>query len=81
MTILEPHSSSFTVCTFWLIDRLYKIGEKEKSKALFDQLLSYRNLLGLFSEDFDFKSNRLLGDFLQANSHLVFIDTGINFGV
>jgi hypothetical protein len=36
--------------------------------------------LGLFSEDFDFKSKRLLGDFQQANSHLVFIDTGINFG-
>ena len=26
--------------TFWFINSLYKIGEKEKSKLLFDQLLS-----------------------------------------
>ena len=72
-------SSSFTVCTFWFINSLYKIGEKEKSKLLFDQLLSYSNHLGLFSEDIDFKSKRLLGNFPQAYSHLALIDTAMNF--
>tara|TARA_X000000950_G_scaffold58537_2_gene70788 strand:- start:396 stop:2186 length:1791 start_codon:yes stop_codon:yes gene_type:complete len=72
-------SSSFTVCTFWFINSLYKIGEEEKSKALFDQLLSYSNHLGLFSEDIDFKSKRLLGNFPQAYSHLALIDTAMNF--
>ncbi|MGA0373453.1 MAG: glycoside hydrolase family 15 protein [Flavobacteriaceae bacterium] len=72
-------SSSFTVCTFWFINSLYKIGEKEKSKAMFDQLLSYSNHLGLFSEDIDFKSKRLLGNFPQAYSHLALIDTALNF--
>ena len=72
-------SSSFTVCTFWFISSLYKIGEKEKSKAMFDQLLSYSNHLGLFSEDIDFKSKRLLGNFPQAYSHLALIDTALNF--
>ena len=61
-------SSSFTVCTFWFINSLYKIGEEEKSKAMFDQLLSYSNHLGLFSEDIDFKSKRLLENFSQAYS-------------
>ena len=61
-------SSSFTVCTFWFINSLYKIGEKEKSKLMFDKLLSYSNHLGLFSEDIDFKSKRLLGNFPQAYS-------------
>ena len=72
-------SSSFTVCTFWYIDSLYKIGEEKKSKKLFDKLLSYSNHLGLFSEDIDFKSKRLLGNFPQAYSHLALIDTALNY--
>ncbi len=72
-------SSSFTVCTFWFINSLYKIGEEEKSKELFDKLLSYSNHLGLFSEDIDFKTKRLLGNFPQAYSHLALIDAALNF--
>ena len=72
-------SSSFTVCTFWYIDSLYKIGKEKKSKKLFDKLLSYSNHLGLFSEDIDFKSKRLLGNFPQAYSHLALIDTALNY--
>jgi GH15 family glucan-1,4-alpha-glucosidase len=74
----EP-SSSFTICTFWLIDSLHKIGETDKARAYFDQLLSYSNHLGLFSEDIDFKTKRLLGNFPQAYSHLALIETAINF--
>jgi GH15 family glucan-1,4-alpha-glucosidase len=72
-------SSSFTVCTFWFINSLYRIGEEEKSKELFDKLLSYSNHLGLFSEDLDFKSKELLGNFPQAYSHLALIDNALNF--
>ncbi|MGS2726941.1 glycoside hydrolase family 15 protein [Psychroserpens sp. BH13MA-6] len=71
-------SSSFTICTFWFINSLFKIGEEQKAKALFDQLLSYSNHLGLFSEDIDFKTKRLLGNFPQAYSHLALIETAIN---
>jgi GH15 family glucan-1,4-alpha-glucosidase len=72
-------TSSFTVCTFWFINSLYKIGEVDKAKALFDQLLSYSNHLGLFSEDLDFKTKRLLGNFPQAYSHLALIDVALTF--
>ena len=72
-------TSSFTICTFWLIDSLYKIGEKKKAKDMFDQLLSFSNHLGLFSEDIDFKTKRLLGNFPQAYSHLALIETAANF--
>ncbi|RSK39389.1 glycoside hydrolase family 15 protein [Mangrovimonas spongiae] len=71
-------SSSFTICTFWFINSLYKIGEVQKAKAMFDKLLSYSNHLGLFSEDIDFKTKRLLGNFPQAYSHLALIETAIN---
>jgi GH15 family glucan-1,4-alpha-glucosidase len=72
-------SSSFTVCTFWFINSLYKIGEENNAKALFDKLLGYSNHLGLFSEDIDFNSKRLLGNFPQAYSHLALIDNALNF--
>ncbi|MFV0592163.1 MAG: glycoside hydrolase family 15 protein [Draconibacterium sp.] len=71
-------SSSFTICTFWLINALNAIGERKRAKALFEQLLSYSNHVGLFSEDIDFKTKRLLGNFPQAYSHLALIETAIN---
>ena len=74
----EP-KSSFTVCTFWYINSLFKIGEKTKAKRLFDQLLSNSNHLGLFSEDLDFKTKKMLGNFPQAYSHLALIETAMNF--
>ena len=46
---------------------------------MFDQLLSYSNHLGLFSEDLDFETKRLLGNFPQAYSHLALIETAMNF--
>ena len=72
-------SSSFTICTFWFINALFKIGEEEKALERFERLLSYSNHLGLFSEDIDFKTKRLLGNFPQAYSHLALIECAINF--
>ncbi len=69
--------SSFTVCTFWLIKGLYRIGRTEEARDLFDRLLSYSNHLGLFSEDLDFKTKRLLGNFPQGYCHLALIDTAM----
>lgn len=72
-------TSSFTICTFWLIQALNKIGERNQARELFDQLLTYSNHLGLFSEDIDFESKRLLGNFPQAYSHLALIETAMLF--
>jgi GH15 family glucan-1,4-alpha-glucosidase len=70
-------SSSFTICTFWMINALFRIGEKEEACKMFENLLSYSNHVGLFSEDIDFKSKRLLGNFPQAYSHLALIETAM----
>lgn len=72
-------TSSFTICTFWLIQALFRIGKKEEAQKLFVQLLTYSNHLGLFSEDIDFETKRLLGNFPQAYSHLALIETAILF--
>jgi alpha,alpha-trehalase len=72
-------SSSFTICTFWLIQALFRIGRKEEAQSIFDSLLACGNHLGLFSEDIDFTSKRLLGNFPQAYSHLALINTAVLF--
>lgn len=72
-------TSSFTICTFWFINSLFQIGEVERSREWFDRVLGYSNHLGLFSEDIDFKTKRLLGNFPQAYSHLALIECALNF--
>ena len=72
-------ASSFTICTFWLIQALFNIGEHGQARELFDQLLLYSNHLGLFSEDIDFETKQLLGNFPQAYSHLALIETAMLF--
>jgi len=71
--------SSFTICTFWLVQALFRIGRKEDAKNIFENLLSFGNHLGLFSEDIDFTTKRLLGNFPQAYSHLALINTATLF--
>jgi alpha,alpha-trehalase len=72
-------TSSFTICTFWLIQALFKIGMKEEARQIFEVLLSCGNHVGLFSEDIDFTTKRLLGNFPQAYSHLALVNTAVLF--
>jgi GH15 family glucan-1,4-alpha-glucosidase len=69
--------SSFTVCTFWMIRSLHVIGREEDARAMFERVLGYANHLGLFSEDIDFETKELLGNFPQGYSHLALIDTAM----
>ena len=69
--------SAFTICSFWLTNSLYKIGQKKEATERFKTLLKYSNHLGLFSEDLDFEKKQMLGNFPQAYSHLALIETAI----
>ena len=48
-----------------------------ESPEMFEALLDSTNHLGLLSEDMDFGSRRLLGNFPQGYSHLALIDAAI----
>ena len=69
--------SSFTICTFWMIKSLYMIGQEKQATEIFEQVLQYGNHLGLFSEDINFETKRLLGNFPQGYSHIALIDTAL----
>lgn len=70
--------SSFTVCSFWMVKALWNIGERSDARKMFHQLLSYRNHLGLMSEDLDFETKEQLGNFPQGYSHLALIDCALS---
>jgi len=72
-------TSSFLVCSFWMVQALYGIGERERARSMFEDLLRSANHLGLLSEDLDFASRRLLGNFPQAYSHLALVETALMF--
>ncbi|HEX9721811.1 MAG TPA: glycoside hydrolase family 15 protein [Candidatus Paceibacterota bacterium] len=66
---------AFLLCSFWMVDALTFAGEKEKAQELFEKLLSYRNHLGLYSEEIDPKTKEFLGNFPQAYTHIGLINS------
>jgi GH15 family glucan-1,4-alpha-glucosidase len=67
---LTGEEGTFTICSFWLVSCLAKAGELERAEALFDQLASYANDLGLLAEEIDPANGEQLGNFPQAFSHI-----------
>jgi GH15 family glucan-1,4-alpha-glucosidase len=74
---LPPGEGAFFLCTFWFIDNLVLVGELEEACELFDRMLTLRNDLGLLSEEYDPKLERLVGNFPQAFSHIGLVNTAI----
>lgn len=72
-------TSAFTICTFWMIRGLFVTGREMEAQKLFEELLSYSNHLGLFSEDLDFETKSQLGNYPQAYSMLALINTALLF--
>ncbi len=72
----KPHNS-LIICTFWLIDALWKIGLNGEAEALFEKMLRSSNHLGLFSEHINIKTGELLGNFPQGYSHIGLIKAAL----
>jgi len=72
---LPPGEGAFLACSFWLVDDLAMIGRRKEAVELFERLLSLRNDLGLFSEEYDPVNKRLIGNFPQAFTHLTLISS------
>ena len=60
--------TAFNVCTFWLIEALHMAGRDEEARALFETMLAHRTASGMLSEDLDFDTGELWGNFPQTYS-------------
>ena len=58
------------ICSFWLVSCLAQAGELVRAAALYDQLASYANDLGLLGEEIETATGEQLGNFPQAYSHI-----------
>jgi GH15 family glucan-1,4-alpha-glucosidase len=75
---LPPGEGVFLPCSFWLADNYVQQGRRDEAVSLFERLLSLRNDVGLLAEEYDPRSQRLLGNFPQAFSHLALVNTAFN---
>jgi len=73
-------TNAFSICSFWWVEALAMIGELDHAAEIFQRLLSHANPLGLFSEDIDPETGRLLGNFPQAYTHVGLIHAAITLG-
>jgi len=60
--------TAFNICTFWLIEALHLDGRDEEARAIFEAMLAHRTRSGLLSEDMDFETGELWGNFPQTYS-------------
>ena len=75
---LPPGEGAFLACSFWMVSSLKAIGRAEDGRRLFERLLSLCNDVGLLSEEYDPGSNRLLGNFPQAFSHIALVNAAFD---
>lgn len=60
--------TAFNICTFWLIDALARLGRDAEARELFSVMLGHATASGLLSEDMDFETGELWGNFPQTYS-------------
>jgi GH15 family glucan-1,4-alpha-glucosidase len=65
---LPGGEGAFLPCSFWLVQALARTGQAEKAASIMKDLLDSAPL-GLFSEEIDPTTGRLLGNFPQALTH------------
>ncbi|PMD32566.1 glycoside hydrolase family 15 protein [Hyaloscypha variabilis F] len=73
---------AFSMCTFWLVEALTRAGVYDskylvRAVNIFENMLSFSNHLGMFSEEIS-RSGEQLGNTPQAFSHLALISAAFN---
>jgi len=74
---LPPGEGAFLPCTFWLVDALALIGRRDEAVEVFERLLGLCNDVGLLSEEYDPRVDRLVGNFPQAFSHIGLVNSAM----
>jgi GH15 family glucan-1,4-alpha-glucosidase len=75
---LSPGEGAFLACSFWLVDAYTLQGRMADAERLFSRLVGLCNDVGLLSEEYDPRVQRLVGNFPQAFSHMALVNSAYN---
>jgi GH15 family glucan-1,4-alpha-glucosidase len=69
---LTGREGTFSMCSFWYVECLSRLGDLPKARFFFEKMLGYANHLGLYGEELGPQAEHL-GNFPQAFTHLALI--------
>ena len=69
---LTGQEGTFSMCSFWYVECLSRLGDLQKARFFFEKMLGYANHLGLYGEELGPQAEHL-GNFPQAFTHLALI--------
>jgi GH15 family glucan-1,4-alpha-glucosidase len=69
---LKGVEGTFSICSFWLVEAMTRAGKLEEARQNLEQMLTYANHLGLYSEEVG-PLGEGFGNFPQAFTHLALI--------
>jgi GH15 family glucan-1,4-alpha-glucosidase len=70
---LPSGENPFLACSFWLVEQYARSGRIDDATTLMDRLVSFRNDVGMLSEQYDVGNKRQAGNTPQALSHLALV--------
>ena len=73
---LPGTEATFAPCSFWLVENLVAMGEREEAARLFESLLARATPLGLFAEELEPQGEQL-GNFPQALALLALVNAAL----
>jgi GH15 family glucan-1,4-alpha-glucosidase len=74
---LSGQEGTFSMCSFWYVECLSRLGDLHQARFFFEKMLGYANHLGLYGEELGPQAQHL-GNFPQAFTHLALISAAFD---
>jgi GH15 family glucan-1,4-alpha-glucosidase len=74
---LEGDEGTFSMCSFWYVECLSRMGDLHQARFYFEKMLGYANHVGLYAEQLGRRAEHL-GNFPQAFTHLALVSAAFD---